>query len=53
MELVTITIVNRALKPPLDAHGEIDKTSDNYFSVQSKNHIWWLGCFEVIPIHKL
>ncbi len=47
MERITITIMNRALSPPLDAHGNIDKESDKYFNVQSENHIWWLGCFQV------
>lgn len=47
MERITITIMNRALSPPLDANGNIDKESDKYFSVQSENHIWWLGCFQV------
>lgn len=47
MERITITIMNRALSPPLDAQGNIDKECDKYFSVQSENHIWWLGCFQV------
>lgn len=48
MERVTITLMNRALNPHLDAEGNIDKKHPDYFSVQSENNIWWLGSFEVM-----
>ena len=51
MKRVTITLMNRALKPILDAGGNIDKKHPDYFSVQSENHIWWLGSFEVMFHH--
>lgn len=47
MERVTITLMNRALSPSLDNEGRVDKKDPKHFSVQSENHIWWLGCFQV------
>ena len=51
-ERITITLMNRALdqKPPLNQDNQIDKKHPNYFSAQSKNHIWWLGLFEVCKL---
>ena len=46
-----ITLMNWELdrKPPLN-QDNLDKKHPNYFSVQSENHIWWLGLFEVCKL---
>ena len=48
-ERITITLMNRALqkKPLWKNQQPIDTTKSTYFSVQSKNNIWWLDSFEV------
>ena len=40
-ERVSLTLMNRALDP------EIQKNDDKYFSVQSEQEIWPIGCFQV------
>ena len=40
-EIVYITLMNRAMDP------KIEVTNKKYFSVQSENHIWWLGLFRI------
>lgn len=49
VERVTITLMNRALKKGLSIINDdhIDKQEFPNFSVQSENHIWWVGLFEV------
>ncbi len=42
LERVSITLMNRALKQQ-----ESEETSQESFSVQSEQNIWWLGAFEV------
>ena len=41
LERVSITLMNRALNTT------IAEDDQRYFSVQSKNEIWWLAAFEV------
>ena len=41
LERVSMTLMNRALDPI------ITKKDPRYFSVQSKNEIWWLAAFEL------
>lgn len=41
IERMSITLMNRAL------HDSLPKNSDRYFSVQSEQEIWPVGCFQV------
>ena len=40
-EIISVTLINRAMDP------NIEVTDKKYFSIQSKNHIWWLGLFHI------
>lgn len=40
-ERVSLTLMNRALDP------EIQSNDERYFSVQSEQEIWPIGCFQV------
>ena len=40
-ERISVTLMNRAMDP------NIEVTDKKYFSVQSENHIWWLGLFRI------
>lgn len=44
LERVSITLMNRALQ---EREGDQGKKDPGHFSVQSEQHIWWLGAFEV------
>lgn len=44
LERVSITLMNRALQ---EREGDQGKKDPGHFSVESEQHIWWLGAFEV------